>query len=63
MPVLIVQGERDMFGSPQELKPAIDTMTAQVTLHAVAKGDHSLAVAGRRRDEVLNEVLDVALSG
>ena len=35
-------------------------MTAQVTMHAVAKGDHSLAVAGRRRDEVLDEVLVVA---
>ena len=60
-PVLIVQGERDVFGSPQELKPAIDTMTAKVTLHTVAKGDHSLAVAGRRRDEVLNDVLDVVV--
>lgn len=60
VPVLIVQGERDAFGSPQELKPAIETMTAQVTLHAVAKGDHSLAVGGRPRDEILNEVLDVA---
>jgi len=36
-------------------------MTAQVTMHAVAKGDHSLAVAGRRRDEVLDEVLDAAV--
>jgi len=61
-PVLIVQGERDAFGSPKELKPAIDTMTAKVTLHVVAKGDHSLAVAGRRRDDVLDEVLDVAVS-
>jgi len=60
VPVLIVQGERDAFGSPQELKPAIETMTAPVTLHAVAKGDHSLAVGGRPRDEILNEVLDVA---
>ena len=59
-PVLIVQGERDAFGSPQELKPAIETMTAKVTLHAVAKGDHSLAVSGRQRDDILNEVLDVA---
>jgi predicted alpha/beta-hydrolase family hydrolase len=61
-PVLIVQGERDAFGSPKELKPAIDTMTAKVTLHIVAKGDHSLAVAGRRRDDVLDEVLDVAVA-
>lgn len=61
-PVLIVQGERDAFGSPQELKRAIESMTAQVTLHTVAKGDHSLAVAGRRRDDILDEVLDVAVA-
>ena len=59
-PVLIIQGERDAFGTPQELKPAIETMTANVTLHVVAKGDHSLSVPGRHRDEVLAEVLDVA---
>ena len=61
-PVFIVQGERDAFGSPRELNPAIETMTAKVTLHAVAKGDHSLAVSGRQRDEILNDVLDVATS-
>lgn len=59
-PVLIIQGERDAFGTPQELKPALETMTAKVTLHVVAKGDHSLAVSGRPRDQVLNDVLDVA---
>jgi predicted alpha/beta-hydrolase family hydrolase len=61
VPVLIVQGERDAFGTPQELKPAIETMTARVTLHVVPKGDHSLSVAGRARDDILAEVLDVAV--
>jgi predicted alpha/beta-hydrolase family hydrolase len=60
VPVLIIQGERDAFGTPQELKPPLETMTAKVTLHVVAKGDHSLAVSGRPRDQVLNDVLDVA---
>ena len=60
VPVLIVQGERDTFGTPLELKPALDSMTAPVELHIVHKGDHSLAVAGRRREEVLEDVLDVA---
>jgi uncharacterized protein len=60
VPVLIVQGERDAFGSPAELKPAIDTMTAKVTLHVVARGDHSLSVTGRSRAEALAEVLDLA---
>lgn len=59
-PVLIVQGERDAFGTPQELKGAIDSMTASVHLHTVQRGDHSLTVSGRRREEVLDEVLDVA---
>ena len=58
-PVLIVQGERDTFGTPLELKPALGSMTASVDLHVVPRGDHSLAVAGRRREEVLDEVLDV----
>ena len=59
-PVLIVQGERDAFGTPLELKPALDSMTAPVELHVVQGGDHSLAVSGRRRETVLDDVLDVA---
>jgi predicted alpha/beta-hydrolase family hydrolase len=47
VPVLIVQGERDTFGTPAELRPVLATMRAPVTLHVVAGGDHSLAV--RRR--------------
>jgi hypothetical protein len=35
-------------------------MTAPVELHIVRGGDHSLAVSGRRREDVLGEVLDVA---
>jgi predicted alpha/beta-hydrolase family hydrolase len=59
-PVFIVQGERDTFGTPGELRPAVDSMKAAVELQIVPRGDHSLAVAGRRRDDVLNEVLDKA---
>ena len=59
VPVLIVQGERDTFGTPDELRPVIQTMTAQVTLHVVAKGDHSLSVRGQKRDETLAEVGNV----
>ncbi len=58
-PVLIVQGERDPFGTPAELAPAIETMTASVQLHIVRGGDHSLTVRGRARDDVYAEVLDV----
>jgi predicted alpha/beta-hydrolase family hydrolase len=60
-PVLIVQGERDAFGTPDELKAAIARMTAPVTLHVVAGGDHSLAVskaAGVAQRDVYRDVLD-----
>lgn len=59
VPVLIVQGERDTFGTPDELKPVIATMNADVTLHVVAGGDHSLSVRGKKKDESFNDVLDV----
>jgi predicted alpha/beta-hydrolase family hydrolase len=59
VPVLIVQGERDTFGTPDELKPVIATMKATVTLHVVTGGDHSLTVRGRRKDEAFTEVLDL----
>jgi predicted alpha/beta-hydrolase family hydrolase len=43
VPMLFVQGERDPFGTPDELRPILDTIAADVTLHVVANGDHSLA--------------------
>ena len=58
VPVLIVQGERDTFGTPDELRPVIATMRANTTLHVVPGGDHSLAVRGKRKDEVFEGVLD-----
>jgi predicted alpha/beta-hydrolase family hydrolase len=58
VPVLIVQGERDTFGTPDELAPVIATMKAKVTLHVVAGGDHSLTVRGRKKDEAFQNVLD-----
>ena len=58
-PVLIVQGERDAFGTPEELAPAIETMRAPVTLHVVSGGDHSLAVKGRSKNEALDTVTTV----
>ena len=47
-PVLIVQGERDTFGTPAEFTPVLKTMRAPVTLHVVARGDHSLSVRGQK---------------
>jgi uncharacterized protein len=48
VPVLILQGERDPFGSPEELRPHLAAITAPVTLHGVERGDHSLAVRAAR---------------
>jgi uncharacterized protein len=43
VPMLFVQGERDPFGTPDELRPILETLAAPATLHVVEKGDHSLA--------------------
>ena len=51
VPLLIVQGERDPFGTPDELRPILDGLSAPVTLHVVAGGDHYLA-ASRQKDRV-----------
>jgi hypothetical protein len=60
VPLLIVQGERDTFGTPGELTPVIATMQqTKVTLHIVTGGDHSLTVRGKKKDEAFNDVLDV----
>ena len=46
-PLLIIQGERDAFGTPQELGPHLDAMKTDVRLHVIDRADHSLAVRGR----------------
>jgi uncharacterized protein len=51
VPMLIVQGERDPFGTPAELQPVLDAIAAEVTLHVVDNADHSLAPS-RRADAV-----------
>jgi predicted alpha/beta-hydrolase family hydrolase len=59
-PLLIVQGERDPFGTPEELRPVLAAMPSPVRLHVVSGGDHSLSVHGRAADDVFNDVLDIA---
>ena len=43
VPMLFMQGSRDPFGTPTELKPVIERLDADATLHVVENGDHSLA--------------------
>jgi uncharacterized protein len=47
VPMLIVQGERDAFGTPEELRPIVDKLKSPVELYVVKSGDHSLAVPKR----------------
>jgi predicted alpha/beta-hydrolase family hydrolase len=58
--MLIIQGERDTFGTPDELRPHLETMNARVTLQVVPGADHSLVVRSRKKDEIMREVLDTA---
>ena len=58
-PLLIVQGSRDTFGTPDELRPVVEGMTAKVALHVVAGGDHSFTVPRSSKDAVLSAVADV----
>jgi predicted alpha/beta-hydrolase family hydrolase len=65
VPMLIVQGERDTFGTPNEIRPAIQSMRAPVTLYVIAHGDHSLAVpkaAGVSQKDVYATVQDTIAS-
>lgn len=45
-PVLIVQGTRDTFGGPDDIRRVIESGGAQppITIHPVESGDHSLTV-------------------
>jgi uncharacterized protein len=58
VPVLIVQGERDAFGTPSELEAHLKTMKAPVTLDPIAGADHSLSVKGKRGPEVFASMMD-----
>lgn len=60
-PMLIVQGSRDAFGTPEELAPVLAPLGPTVTLHVVEDGDHSFKVPRRgpiSPEEVLERVQD-----
>jgi predicted alpha/beta-hydrolase family hydrolase len=61
VPVLIVQGEKDAFGSPAELAPHVQMMPAGVTLEAIAGDDHSLSVLSKKGAEVFEGILDTVV--
>lgn len=60
-PMLFVQGSRDSFGTPDELKPIIKKLKTPAELYVVEGGDHSFKVpksAGVKQEEVYRAVLD-----
>lgn len=48
VPVLIVQGSRDVFGTPDELLPALADLPSGSRIHGVEGGDHSFTVPTRQ---------------
>jgi uncharacterized protein len=43
-PMLFVQGSRDTFGTPEELRPILETLNAPAELTVIEDGDHSFKV-------------------
>jgi uncharacterized protein len=64
-PMLFVQGSRDTFGTPSELKPILASLSPLPTLHHVEGGDHSFKIAGRdakvRQAAVFAEIQDTVV--
>lgn len=57
VPILVVQGTRDPFATPDLLRRTVGSLR-EATLVEIEDGDHSLRVKGRGRDDVLAEVVD-----
>jgi predicted alpha/beta-hydrolase family hydrolase len=60
-PILFVQGSRDAFGTPQELRPILAKLAAPSELYEVAGGDHSFKVlkrAGVTQEDIHKAVLE-----
>lgn len=55
VPCLFVSGDRDPFGTPDELRTALDLIPGDVTLHLIPKGRHELKGA---EEEVTQVVAD-----
>jgi predicted alpha/beta-hydrolase family hydrolase len=61
VPMLFVQGSRDVFGTPEELRPIVEQLAVGSRLFVVDGGDHSLSrpkSAGEPIDTTLGRVAD-----
>jgi predicted alpha/beta-hydrolase family hydrolase len=60
-PMLFVQGSRDAFGTPEELRPILKKLKIPAELYEVAGGDHSFKVpksAGAAQADVYKAIQD-----
>jgi uncharacterized protein len=60
-PMLFVQGARDAFGTPPELRPILKKLKVPVELYEVAGGDHSFKVlksAGVAQEDIYKAIQD-----
>jgi predicted alpha/beta-hydrolase family hydrolase len=60
-PMLFVQGARDAFGTPDELRPLLSELCFGTELYSVEGGDHSFRVPKNLgpQAEVMNRAKDV----
>jgi predicted alpha/beta-hydrolase family hydrolase len=60
VPMLFVQGSRDPFGTPDELRPILAKLSAPAELMAIQGGDHSFTVSksAAKQNPVDTEILD-----
>jgi uncharacterized protein len=56
-PMLFIQGSRDGFGTPEELRPVLHLLNPPATLHVIDGGDHSFKVtrAGADRQNAVDD--------
>jgi predicted alpha/beta-hydrolase family hydrolase len=61
VPVLLVQGTRDVFGTPDDLRGLLGALPPGSEVHAVSGGDHSFTVSKRgplTQSQVHAEIMD-----
>jgi predicted alpha/beta-hydrolase family hydrolase len=64
-PMLFVQGTRDVFGTPDDLRPLLGSLAGGSAIHSVLGGDHSFAVlkkSGLSQAETTGAALDAVVS-
>lgn len=62
MPMLFLQGSRDAFGTPMELRQILSSFVSTATVHEVEGGDHSFKVlkrSGFLQNDVYSNMQDV----